>query len=212
MREQCAKLLAEREMWKEAAEQMEICLRHDERPSSLRQLARLYRNAGMYRQTAICCRKLLRSSPRDKRLLANLVYCLDRMGEKASAIALIQEANKVLKPYASLLLIEGRLCLGAGNTEKALALLSRTESLFPDDPRPCEEMAAIYRKRKVKSLVDSFQEKARELCGREEAKKAARMRAQKRQRPRRLPQKATARQGFLRAKPVLRWEKRARGS
>ncbi len=166
------KLLAEREMWNEATEQMEIFLRYADDDSDLRQLARLYRNAGMYRQAAIQYRKILRSHPRDKYMLSNLVFCLDRMGERASAIALIHEANRVLKPDANLLLIEGRLCFNAGKTEKALETFSRASDLFPEDPRPCEEMAAIYRRQKVHDMASVYEERAKELRSKAKTRKS----------------------------------------
>ena len=129
------KLLTEKKLWAEAAVQMEAHLRYNNGDEGARQLAKLYKNAGMYRQAAIQYRKLLRSSPRDKRLFGNLVFCLDKMGEAAVAIKLIHEANRALKPDVDLLLLEAKLCAKSGKKEDAYKALRRAAKLFPDDPR-----------------------------------------------------------------------------
>ena len=156
------KLLSKKKLWAEAAAQMELSLRHGGNDDGVRQLAMLYRNAGMYRQAAILYRKLLRASPRDRRLLSNLVLCLDRMGEKAAALKLVHEANRALAPDANLLLIEARLCTSCGKSEKALEALRKAADIFSNDPRVFEEIAAIYRARKSE-LAAIYEERARAL-------------------------------------------------
>lgn len=163
VRREYIRLLAEREMWKQAADQTEILLRYEDDEVYLRQLAKYRRNAEEYRQAAINYRKILRTKPQDKCMLSNLVFCLDRMGERTAAVNLIHEANKVFTPDPDLLLIEGRLYFHAGKTEKCLEVLRRATDLFSEDPRAWEETAAIYRKKGVHDMAGVYEERAREL-------------------------------------------------
>lgn len=172
VRKEYIKLLAEKELWARAAEQTERLLRYEDDVFYVRQLAKYRRNAGQYRQAAVLYRNMLREKPGDKNMLSNLVFCLDRMGERASAVNLIHEANRIFPPTAESLLIESRLYLNAGKTDKALDALRRVTDLFADDVRGWEETAAIYRKKRVFDMAEVYGQKARDLKVKAAAKKS----------------------------------------
>lgn len=163
VRKEYIKLLSEKEMWEMAADQTELLLRYEDDASYSRQLAKYRRNAGQYRQAAVLYRNMLRSKPQDKNTLSNLVYCLDRMGERSSAVNLIHEANRIFSPSAESLLIESRLHVNAGKFDKALDVLRRVTDLFPDDVRGWEESASIYRKKNISNMAEIYEQKARDL-------------------------------------------------
>ncbi len=171
--------LAERELWEEAADQSEILSVQKPAAVSDRLLALYRRKAGQYRKAAILYRKLLRAKPDDRSLLANLVLCLDRMGESESALRLIRGANHLIKSDADSMLIEGRLCLRTGNDEAALAVFRKVVDRFPDDVRGWEQVAAIYAKRGVAEMAATYAQKARDLRARKAAGPPARTSARK---------------------------------
>ena len=163
VRKDYIKLLAEKEMWENAADQTELLLRYEDDAFYSRQLAKYRRNAGQYRQAAVLYRNMLRIKPGDRNILSNLVYCLDRMGERDSAVNLMHEANRIFEPSADSLLIEARLYANAGKFDKALDVLRRATDLFSGDVRGWEEAAAIYRKKKVFNMAEIYEQKARDL-------------------------------------------------
>jgi tetratricopeptide (TPR) repeat protein len=152
-----------REDWALAADQLEEIARFEGSPVSGRQLALLRRKAGQFRSAAVLYRNMLRKKPDDRAMLANLVYCLDRMGESPSALALIQRANKALKPDAEGLLIEGRLLERAGKRSAALEPYRACVERFPKDVRGWEAVAQIYAKQGVTGMAAMYAEKARDL-------------------------------------------------
>lgn len=155
--------LVEREQWEEAADQSEILSGQNPAAVSDRQLALYRRKAGQYRKAAILYRKLLRAKPDDRLYLANLVLCLDRMGESESALRLIRGANHLIKSDADSMLIEGYLCMRTGDDEAALTVLRKVIDRFPNDVRGWEQIAAIYTKRGVTGMAATYAQKARDL-------------------------------------------------
>lgn len=159
------RFLADRERWSDAADAAEQLLSGERSPQLERQLALFRRKAGQYRQAAVLYRDQLRADPENRNLLANLVYCLDRMGETSSALSLMQKANKVFKPDANALLIEGRLQERAGNHELALETFRKAVDLFPADVRCWEEIASVYEKKNIHEMAAMYRQKARDLTG-----------------------------------------------
>ena len=157
------RFLAARELWEEAADQSETLAAQDPASVSDRQLALFRRKAGQYRKAAILYRKLLRSKPDDRQYLANLVWCLDRMGESESALRLIRAANHLLKNDAGLMFIESRLCSRTGDHDGALAVLRKVVDRYPDDPRGWEQISEIYLKKGVREMAATYAQKARDL-------------------------------------------------
>ena len=155
--------LAGRELFAEAADQLEALSRFAPTAQNTHQLALFRRKAGQYRSAAILYRSLLREKPADRMLLANLVFCLDRMGEAASALALMHEANRAFKPDADALLIEGRLLARSGDFNGALEIFRKSIDRFPKDARGWEEIAGVYAKQGVSEMAATFSEKARDL-------------------------------------------------
>ena len=155
--------LAANEQWGEAADQLETLSVFEPAVSHERQLAFFRRKAGQYRQAAILYRNMLRSKPDDRAILFNLVFCLDRMGETASSLALIHEANRVFKTDVESLLIEGRLLARSGDFDKALVLFRKVIDAFPRDTRGWQEIADIYRKQNVPEMAAIYDQKVRDL-------------------------------------------------
>lgn len=155
--------LAGRELWAEAADQIEELARFENAPLPERQLALYRRKAGQYRSAAILYRNMLRKKPDDRNLLANLVFCLDRMDETASALALMREANRAFKPDADSLLIEARLLERTGDFKAALVALRKVIDLFPKDVRGWEEISQVYKRQGVPEMAAMYAEKARKL-------------------------------------------------
>ena len=157
--------------WEEAADQVEILVGQTGISSSDRQLALYRRKAGQYRKAAILYRNMLRKKPEDRVLLSSLVYCLDRMGETASALRLMSEANRAFKPDADTLLIEGRLFARVGDLDSALMVFRKVVDSYPRDERGWEEISAVYAKRGVPEMAATYAQKARDI--RQRAQKSA---------------------------------------
>ncbi len=157
--------------WEEAADQVEILVGQTGISSSDRQLALYRRKAGQYRKAAILYRNMLRKKPEDRVLLSSLVYCLDRMGETASALRLMSEANRAFKPDADTLLIEGRLFARVGDLDSALKVFRKVVDSYPRDERGWEEISSVYAKRGVPEMAATYAQKARDI--RQRAQKSA---------------------------------------
>ncbi len=158
------RFLADRERWVEAADATEQLLSGERSAALERQLALFRRKAGQYRQAAILYREQLRADPENRTLLANLVFCLDRMGNSDSALKLMQKANRVFKPDANALLIEGRLLDHAGEHDQALETFRKAVDLFPGDFRCWDEIAAVYEKRNIHEMAAVYRQKARDVA------------------------------------------------
>jgi tetratricopeptide (TPR) repeat protein len=163
IRDEYIAYLSAHELWEEAADQAEMLLALDHSVSDERRLALWRRKAGQYRQAAVLYRNMLRKKADDRSLLANLVFCLDKMGEGKMARTLMHEANRILKPDADALLIEGRLCLRAGDFNAALAVYRLAIDRFPDHVRGWEEVAAVYELQGVSEMATVYRQKAREI-------------------------------------------------
>ena len=155
--------LAAHEYWEDAADQTEILGAVKSSDQILRQLAWYRRKAGQYRKAAILYRGMLRKKPDDRTLLANLVFCLDNMGETEHALGLLREANRIFSPDAGSLLIEGRLHVKAGDYNTALEVFRKVVDTFPKDVRGWEEVAAVYEKQNVPEMATVFRQKARDI-------------------------------------------------
>lgn len=156
--------LIQAESWEEAADHSEILkVMNPAVAVSDRHIALFRRKAGQYRKAAILYRDLLRKKNDDKTLLANLVFCLDRMGETDSALRLMKEANRAFKPDADSLLIEGLLHERANDTEAALVVFRKVVDAFPRDARGWKQVARIYEKKGVSEMAATYAEKARDL-------------------------------------------------
>jgi tetratricopeptide (TPR) repeat protein len=151
------------EHWDLAADQLEDIARFEKTSAPERQLALFRRKAGQYRSAAVIYRNMLRKKPDDRVILANLVFCLDRMGESKAALALMQRANKAFKPDAESLLIEGRLIERTGNFNAALEAYRSCVERFPKDVRGWEAVAQVYTKQGVSGMASMYAEKARDL-------------------------------------------------
>lgn len=171
IREEFIRHLAAGEAWEEAADQVEELARFGSGGQNDRQLAFFRRKAGQYRQAAILYRRMLRAKPDDRALLANLVFCLDRMGETDSAVALMREANRIFKPDIGSFLIEGRLLARSGDLDGALAAFRRVIDKYPHDARGWQEIAAIYRAQGVQEMAAMFEEKARDILHKKDSAK-----------------------------------------
>jgi tetratricopeptide (TPR) repeat protein len=169
--------LVANERWEEAADNTECLEDYADSEQLLRQLALYRRKAGQFRQSAVLYRNMLRKKPDDRVLLANLVFCLDRMGESASALRLMKEANKAFKPNADTLLIEGRLHARTGDFDQSLTVFRIVMDAYPDDPRGWEEASAVYARQGVREMAELLAQKARDVRLKAE-KKARRKLAQ----------------------------------
>lgn len=149
--------------WSAAADEAETLSALDPQAVPLRHIALWRRKAGEFRSAAVLYRSMLRSAHEDRVLLANLVYCLDRMGERESARKLLHEANRVLPPDADALLIEGKLLAASGDWKGALEMYRKTVDLFPKHVRAWEEVAAVYEQQNVVEMAVMFRQKANDL-------------------------------------------------
>ena len=163
IRQEFIRWLASREKWERAADQIELVTDFGSSDQLVRQLALYRRKAGQFRMAAILYRDMLRKKNDDRVLLANLVYCLDRMGESASALRLMHEANRTFKTDADSLLIEGRLYARTGDFNAALEVFRKVIDSFPKDPRGWDEASAIYVRQGVPEMAAMLAQKARDL-------------------------------------------------
>lgn len=122
------------EQWAAAADKLEI-LSSITRQNRTPDIALARRKAGQYAQAAILYRNMLRKKPKERILLHNLVYCLDKMGQSAAALNLLKIARDTLGEHTETMLIEGILLLRAKRTDDAIRILQYIAEKYPADAR-----------------------------------------------------------------------------
>ncbi len=163
IRREYIEYLATREDWATAAVQSEQLARFEPSDQLDRQMAFYRRKAGQFREAAILYRNMLRKKPEEAALLHNLVFCLDRMGERERACALMREANRLFKVSAESLLIEASLLARKKDWDSALTVFRQVIDKWPKDPRAWERVADIYRLQGVPEMAATFLQTARDL-------------------------------------------------
>lgn len=163
IRQDFVKFLANSENWEEAADQLEILSSGGQTSKTFttRQIALYRRKAGQYRQSAILYRAILRENPKDTGALANLVYCMDRMGKPEDAARLIIAANKVIKPTVDFLLIEGLTLHHSGKLEESLDVFRKATDLFPNDWRTWDNVSKIYAEQGINEMALQYEQEAK---------------------------------------------------
>jgi tetratricopeptide (TPR) repeat protein len=148
--------------WAGAAAQLELGIPYGEMGErSRRLLAVSYRNAGRYREAAVAYRDLLREEPGSGDLLAGLAYCLDREGQAAYALALLEKAPKAAKAGADPWLLQAALYARVGKVEAAVQALRAAIERERGNERAWRNLTALYRKQGLSELAANCEEEAR---------------------------------------------------
>ena len=174
LRRELVNLLISRADWPTACAQLEAGLAYAEPGSgSRRLLAACYRNAGRYREAAIAYRDLLRADPSSGELLVGLAYSLDKAGESAFALALLEKAPAAAKAGAAPWQLQGRIAARLGRKEAALDALRRAAEIDPDNERCWRGLASLYESSGLAGLAANCLERADALAAAKAGVRAA---------------------------------------
>ncbi len=162
LRREYVSALSARGDWAGAAEQLERGLPYGEMGErSRRLLAVAYRNAGRYREAAVAYRNLLREEPSSGELLVGLAYCLDREGQGAYSLALLEKAPKAAKSTAEPWILQASLYSRAGRHEVAAKALRSALDMERGSERAWRALVALYRRQGLAELAANCEEEAR---------------------------------------------------
>ncbi len=172
-REQVNRLVAGKK-WKEAASALEKGLAYEGPLSGPRRLlAACYRNAGRYREAAAIYRDQLRAEPASGEFLVDLAFCLDRDGQSALALALLEKAPAAAKTGSAPWMLMSSMAARAGRKEAAIDALRKAAEIDPANERVWRNLAALYRGMGLAEFAASCDERAAKLAGLSQADGAA---------------------------------------
>ena len=157
-----ALLLVKRNLFKEAAHELELLLvRETENRSLRRVLAYTYRKSGRYSEAVVLLKNLLKEDTRDTRLLLELAHCLDKSGSSSYAIALLKKSLIALPGSGEPALALGILLARVKRNEEALDAFREAAARSPKDPRPLRKMSDLYRASGVSEFADRYEREAK---------------------------------------------------
>jgi len=157
-----ALLLVKQNLFKEAANELELLLvRETENRSLRRVLAYAYRKSGRYREAVVLLKNLLKEDTRDIRLLLELAHCLDKSGSSSFAIALLKKSLLALPTSGEPALALGMLLAKEKRNEEALEAFREAAARSPKDPRPLRRMSTLYRASGVSEFADRYEKEAK---------------------------------------------------
>jgi len=126
-------------------------------------LACSYRETGKFREATLIYRNLLREEPENQVLLRSLIFCLEKNGQRKTAIMLLKKALGFLPPSATMQLILGVLCHREKQLDDALAAYRKARDLDPGDWRPHFNMGTVYRDRGMDDYASTHFSRAEKL-------------------------------------------------
>ncbi len=157
-----ALLLVKRNLFKEAARELELLLvRESENRSLRRVLAYTYRKSARYREAVVLLKNLLKEDTHDIRLLLELAHCLDKSGSSSYAIALLKKSLIALPGNGEPALVLGILLVREKKNEAALEAFREAAARLPKDPRPLRKMSELYRASGVAEFADRYEREAK---------------------------------------------------
>lgn len=162
IRREYALFLVKQERYELAEQELEALLTWDSANKTLRRLlAYIYRKNRRYRDAAVLLKGLLKEDPQNVALLLELVGCMDRSNLKTYTYPILEKAIKHFKHSADIALAFGDAAYRAKKIEQALDAYREAASRAPDDPRPYQRLALVYRKQGVTELADRYEMEAK---------------------------------------------------
>lgn len=153
--------LVESEEFGDAAAEIQKLLPHRRSDTKLQRLLALcYRKTGKFRDASIIYRQLLRDDPKNEDNLRSLVFCMEKLGNHAKAIELMERAVKYFDGSVTLRLVVGVLQYKAGNMEEALAHFRRVVESAKGDWRGYYNTAMVYKKQGLTNFATRYFAKA----------------------------------------------------
>ncbi len=150
-------LLYSMKYYKQVIKEAEIVLGYKRNSRISRILANSYRLTGKFDKAIIIYKYLLKDNPDNLIFLKALLYCMDKAGDTANSIILLDNALKYIKRAdSSLYLILGVLLYKTGQLDKAQAVFRENISRFPDDWRSYMNLGSIYKEQGLADFADRF--------------------------------------------------------
>lgn len=153
--------LIESEAFSDAAAEIQRLLPRRKRDAKLQRLLALcYRKTAQFRDASIIYRQLLRDDPKNEDHLRSLVYCMEKLGNHAHAIELMERALKYFEGSITLRLIVGVLQYKSGNMESALFHFRSVVESAKSDWRGYYNTAMVYKKQGLTDYATRYFAKA----------------------------------------------------
>lgn len=145
----------------DAAEEIARLLSTEPDTPKLRSLLALcYRRSGRYGDALVLFRELLRGAPASEEHLKGAVYCLDKMGNRPLAMAVLRSFLKEHGESLSLVLILGVLQYQEKDFEAAAASFRKGVALSPMSWRANRNLGMVYRRTGNSVFAKTFLAKA----------------------------------------------------
>lgn len=162
IRREWALFLFNRQDYPRAIEELTVLLAWEpSNPTLRRVLSYALRKMERYREATVLLKNLLKENPRDIKLLLEFAGCLERSGAMDYAAMVLEKAQDLFKTTAQVALALGTLRYRQKRLEDALDAFRRASELAPQDPRPYQWMAALYKQTGVAELAQRYAEEAR---------------------------------------------------
>ena len=155
--------LVKQQFFKEAEPELENLLTWDSTNKTLRRLlAYVYRKNKRYRDAALVLKGILKEDPQNTELLLEFIGCMDRSNLKKYSFAILEKAIKHFKKSADIALAFGDAAFREKKIELALDAYREASERSPEDPRPFERMALIYKKQGTEEMAQRYEKEAKE--------------------------------------------------
>ncbi|MFQ3546939.1 MAG: tetratricopeptide repeat protein [Termitinemataceae bacterium] len=161
IRREFALFLVKQQFFPEAELELEALLAWDSTNRTLRRLlAYVYRKNKKYRDAALLLRGLLKEDPHNEELLLEFVGCMERSNLGKYAFIILEKAYGHFKTSANIAIVFGDALYKGKQIEKALDVYREAVNRSPNDFRPYERMAMIYRKQGVIEMALRYEQEA----------------------------------------------------
>ncbi len=163
MRKEYTKLLIRLKHFSTAITELDRIIPVEKRNTYLKKiLAHCYMKVDKFEEAIPILKELLRSDPESTDLIKSLVFSLENMGTRATAIKFIEKARDVFKDKESLDLMLGVLYFKEGLNEKAITLFRDVIEKEPKNWKAYQNLGIVYKKIGNDMFGDKFIKRAEE--------------------------------------------------
>jgi tetratricopeptide (TPR) repeat protein len=163
MRKEYTKLLIRLKNFSTAITELDHIIPLEKRNTYLKRiLSHCYMKVKKYEEAIPILKELLRSDPESMDLVKSLIFCLENMGTRPTAIKFIEKARDVFKDKVSLNLMLGVLYFKEGLNEKAVNLFRDLIEKEPKNWKAYQNLGIVYKKMGNDLFGDKFLKRAEE--------------------------------------------------